>query len=99
MAKKERPSFGAGLGRIEAYDGRVRGELEYAVSASSAALPLHHFGVLVSAAGRFLMCIDCELRFEFPSGADYQAIAQQFESHPCLANPPNDNAPRVTYSK
>ena len=77
----------AELPRTEAYDGLVRGELEYAVSASRSSLPLHHFGILMSAAGRFLMCIDCQLRFEFPSGADYETIAKQFESHPCLASP------------
>jgi len=80
------------LQRIEAYDGLVRGELEYAVSTSNST-PLHHFGILVSAAGRFLVCIDCQLRFEFPSGADYNTIAKQFEPHSCSSPiPSNDDA-------
>jgi len=84
----------AELPRVEAYDGLVRGELEHAVSASSS-MPSHHFGVLMSAAGRFLMGIDCQLRFEFPIGADYNATTKQFESHPCHPISANEDAPRV----
>lgn len=33
--------------------------------------------------GRFLECINCRLRFEFPAGAHYDTLAKRFESHPC----------------
>jgi hypothetical protein len=32
----------------------------------------------VSPEGRFLQCIDCKLRFEFPDGAEFGTIAKQF---------------------
>jgi len=71
------------LPRIEAYDGVVRGELKYAMSASiSTPLP-HHIGIVVCAEGRLLMCTQCELSFEFPDGKHYRTIAKQFESHLC----------------
>jgi len=68
---------------MEAYDGLVRGELKYAMSSSiSTPLP-HHIGILVCAKGRFLMCRECELSFEFPAGKHYDTIAKEFESHLC----------------
>jgi len=76
-------AFVAELPRIEAYDGRVRGELEYAMPASSSMPSPHCIGILMSAAGRFLECRDCHLSFEFPSGSHYDTIAGQFESHSC----------------
>jgi hypothetical protein len=63
--------------------GLVRGELEYAMSAiNSTPLP-HRIAVLMSAAGRFLVCKNCQLSFEFPAGVHYDTIAKQFESHSC----------------
>ena len=37
----------------------------------------------MSASGRFLVCRECHLRFDFPSGAHYATIAKHFESHWC----------------
>ena len=59
------------------------GELKYAMSASSCTSSSHHIGILMSGEGRFLACIHCHLKFEFPAGADYDAIAEKFESHSC----------------
>ena len=60
-------------------------ELKYAMSASGVALtppsPSHRIGILMSAAGRFVSCIDCHLSVEFPAGAHYEIIARQFETH------------------
>ena len=43
----------------------------------------HRISILMSPAGRFLLCRDCELRFQFPDGVKYGAIAKQFEFHSC----------------
>jgi len=79
--------------RIEAYDGLVRGELEYVMSASTSMPSPHCIGILMSAAGRFLVCRACQLRLEFPAGAHYDTIAKEFESHCCSSPiPSKDNA-------
>src|ERR1017187_10461965 len=53
----------------------------------------HPIGILMSAAGRFVVCIDCHLSVEFPAGAHYDVIARQFESHLCDSQRPlNDDA-------
>lgn len=74
----------AGLPRIRAYDGRVRGELEYAVSESRSSPSTHRISVIMSPAGRFLQCSDCQLSYTFPEGAEYRMIAKNFESHRCF---------------
>jgi hypothetical protein len=62
----------------------ARGELEYAMSASSLPSPSsHRISILMSPAGRCLQCRDCSLSFDFPDGAQYRATAKQFESHSC----------------
>ena len=71
----------------------VRGELEYAMPASSSTPPRHCIGILASAAGRFLECKNCQLTFEFPAGMHYDTIAKQFESHSCTPIPSKDDAP------
>jgi len=39
----------------------------------------HRIAIIVSPdEGRFLQCIDCKLRFEFPDGAEFGTIAKQF---------------------
>jgi len=43
----------------------------------------HRIGVLTLPAGRYLECRDCLLRFNFPTGAQYDVIAKQFQSHLC----------------
>ena len=63
--------------------GLVRGELEYAMPASVSTLLPHRIAVLMSAAGRFLVCKNCQLSFEFPAGTAYLTIAKQFDSHTC----------------
>ena len=51
--------------------------------ATSSPPPRHRIGILMSPAGRFLECADCQIGFEFPEGAEFGAIAKQFESHLC----------------
>jgi hypothetical protein len=58
-------------------------ELKYAMSARSVPSSSHPVGVLMSPTGRFVVCIDCHLSVEFPTGAHYDIIARQFESHSC----------------
>jgi PAS domain S-box-containing protein len=52
--------------------------------------PPHLIAILMSAAGRFLVCRRCHLRFDFPSGAHFDIIAKQFEptlcGSQCLSN-------------
>jgi PAS domain S-box-containing protein len=63
------------------------------MSASSVSSFSHPIGILMSAAGRFVVCIDCHLSVEFPAGAHYDVIARQFESHLCDSpRPVNDDA-------
>jgi hypothetical protein len=50
----------------------------------------HSLIVLMTAAGRFLKCEQCKLRFEFPAGADYDTVAGQFPCH--SVTPPTDDA-------
>lgn len=60
------------------------GELEHAVSKVTSSLPpRHRIGILMSPAGRFLECGDCQISFKFPDGAQFGAIAKQFEFHLC----------------
>jgi hypothetical protein len=59
------------------------------MSASACTLPPHGIGILMCAEGRFLECVACELRFEFPAGAHYDTIAKQFESHSCCSPIPS----------
>jgi len=71
------------------------GELEHAVLPSSSTPSPHCIGILMSAAGRFLECGNCQLSFEFPAGEHYDTIAEQFESHSCSSPiPSKDNAPQ-----
>ena len=53
------------------------------MSASSVSDFSHPIGILMSAAGRFVVCIDCHLSVEFPAGAHYRIIARQFAAHVC----------------
>jgi hypothetical protein len=39
------------------------------------------------AQGHFLICLDCPLRFEFPSGTPYLTVTRQFESQSCGSAP------------
>ena len=69
---------------MRAYDGLAHGELEHAVcKATSSPPPRHRIDILMSPAGRFLECVDCQISFKFPDGAPFGAIAKQFESHLC----------------
>jgi len=45
--------------------------------------PRHRIGILMSPAGRFLECADCQIGFKFPDGTQFGAIAKQFESYLC----------------
>ena len=53
------------------------------MSASSSPQPPHRIGILMSPTDRFLECRSCHLSFNFPDGAEFGAIAKQFESHLC----------------
>ena len=53
------------------------------MSASSTPSFPHPIGILMSEAGRFVVCIDCHSSVEFPAGAHYDIIARQFDSHLC----------------
>jgi hypothetical protein len=66
--------------------GRKR-ELKYAMLANSVSSS-HPSGVLMSSAGRFVVCINCHLSVQFPAGAHYDPIARQFESHSCGSQRP-----------
>ena len=57
--------------------------------ATSSSLPRHRIGILMFPEGRFLECADCQISFEFPDGAQFGAIAKQFEFHLC--GPPIDS--------
>jgi PAS domain S-box-containing protein len=45
--------------------------------------PPHLIAILMSTSGRFVVCRGCHLKFAFPSGAHFDLIAKQFESHLC----------------
>jgi hypothetical protein len=68
--------------------------------ASSSTSPPHRVAILMSPAGRFLQCRDCQLSFPFPAGAHYDATVKQFESHLC-SSPirSKDDTLRVASSK
>jgi hypothetical protein len=54
------------------------------MSASSSPPPSpHRISILMSPVGRCLQCRDCRLSFDFPDGAQYGAIASQFEFRSC----------------
>ena len=62
-------------------------------------MPSHRIAILMSAEGRFLECLNCLLRVPFTSGAHYEVIAKQFDSHSCSSPIPlKDDAPRVAGS-
>jgi|GEM_PF-1439922 len=46
--------------------------------------PSHLIAILMSASGRFVVCRKCHLSIEFLSGAHYETITKQFESHVCV---------------
>jgi hypothetical protein len=48
--------------------------------------PLHRVGILMAPTGRFLVCRDCKLSFEFSEAGQYSVIAKQFELHSCDAS-------------
>ena len=58
-------------------------ELKYAMSASGTPSFPHPIGILMAVAGRFVVCVGCHLRVEFPAGAHFDIIARQFDSHLC----------------
>ncbi len=53
--------------------------------------PAHRIGILMSPDGRFVECIHCLLRFEFPQGAHYDTICKQFAPYPCSSTIPSNN--------
>jgi hypothetical protein len=53
------------------------------MAASFPSFSSHRISILVSPAGRFLVCRDCKLSFDFPDGARYGATAKRFEFHSC----------------
>jgi hypothetical protein len=55
--------------------------------------PSHRIGILISAAGRYLVCSACQLSFEFPSGVPSLTITKQFESQFCGGAPILSKAP------
>lgn len=61
------------------------------MSSSSSRPPRHFIGILMSANGRFLMCRDCSLTFEFVAGERFDAIAQKFDSFLCAGPSETDN--------
>ena len=59
------------------------------MSANSSPQPSpHRIAILMSPAGRFLVCRDCKLSFQFPDGVPYRQPAKQFEFHLCLSPTP-----------
>ena len=58
----------------------------------------HRIAIQVSAQGRFLICLDCQLHFEFPSGTPYLTVASQFESHCCGSAPSHDDANQLNHA-
>ena len=54
--------------------------------------PSHRIGILMSAAGRYLVCSACQLSFEFPFGVPYLTITKQFESQSCGSAPIPDKS-------
>lgn len=49
--------------------------------------PAHRIGILMSPVGRFLECIHCRLKFEFPQGTHYDTVCEQFATYPCDSTP------------
>ena len=78
------------LDLIERGGTKSHGELDHAVSASSCAPFIHRIAIQMSAQGRFLICLDCQLHFEFLSGTPYLAVAHEFVSQPCVGHARDD---------
>jgi hypothetical protein len=68
---------------VEEYDEAGRGKLKYVMLVVASTPATHHIGILMSAEGRFLQCINCRLTLKFPPGTHYDKVLQGFESHPC----------------
>ena len=58
-------------------------ELTHAMSVIGISSSSHPIGILMSGAGRFVVCIDCRRRLSFPAGTHFDTIAKEFESHLC----------------
>src|ERR1700676_1670213 len=69
------------------------------MSTNGLAISSHRIAILMSVAGRFLECRDCQRNFAFPVGTHYPTIAKQFESHSCPQSPSKDNPPSISRSK
>lgn len=48
----------------------------------------HALTLVMTAAGRFLMCEECGQCLKFPFGINYDSVAKQFPC--CFVNPPKD---------
>jgi hypothetical protein len=70
-----------------AYNHPVRRELKYAMDAAGSTQNLHHLGILMSPSGRFLECLNCRVRIEFPKEVHFETVSKQFASHPCSSPP------------
>ena len=55
--------------------------------ATSSTLPRHRIDILMSPAGRFLECRDCQISFSFPDGAQFGTIAKQALADNCRKSP------------
>jgi len=75
------------------YVQRVGVRMEHSISSAGSRRP-HQIGILMSPSGRFLECLHCQLRFEFPQGTFYATVSAQFASRPC-----NSTVPTNDYSK
>ena len=70
--------------------------LKPAMSAKISTSPSHLIAILMSALGRFVVCRECHLSFEFLSGTHYDTIAKRFESHLCADPRPSKDDPFST---
>jgi hypothetical protein len=62
------------------------------MSAKTSRSQTHLIAISLSAAGRFLVCRECDLRLEFPSGAHYDILAKEFDSRECGCPSPSKDA-------
>jgi len=62
------------------------------MSTISSMRPAHRIALRMSATDRFLLCMDCQLQFEYAVGADYNAIMKKFESHSCTSSDAGGNS-------
>jgi hypothetical protein len=71
-----------------------------AACSSTLTPPRHHIAILMASSGRFLVCRECHLSLEFPSGAALRHTCEEvrisFVQYP---NPLYDDAPRVACFK